>query len=681
MSAEFPWKKKANTFVVVSSQIEIGLWNHDVSRILVIGGSQVSHVKMKFALLPAFLIFLLAYQNCSRIQLSAVGAQDQHKAEMDSGNGGVYEGKPGTYYRHVPGSTCEGSPALYSAIDIAGPMSSILFNYASKCNVIKGPVSTESLNINSLNGLVIGYRDGIYERSEMPLGPQNPPQNPVEAFCQSLSPQSDFTEVVVRTSSQASESRAELFVKPSASGLKNYSFSALSRSVGLPKIRYSNKEFDLAIRTDQNVPNQLHIFASQLSFQVGGSAQTLSLACRTGSVLDPSLIQPVPGTLSQNFGINGKVTIPNPLLGGNAKRLLQLKSQKMLIAVSKYGDSSFNLLRLNADGSVDATFGTAGWAKLSMGAASAINSVYELADQRLLVAGESGGDGAILRLNKDGSLDTSFGSNGKAIQDFGGPSDSFNDLQLQPDGKITAVGAWGNNSVGVFLAVARFSSNGILDTAFGQGGIEKLNYAAGDNVRVTSTGQILLATDINSLGAKKGFGLVALRSDGSTDKGFGLLTPGISGFDFGVSDQTLSIMKVQSDGKLLMAGRVNSDYGLVRLLENGQVDPSFAGGNGVVTDGFLSDYLNDVVLQPDGKMVIIGGHSGAGPRIVRLDDDGQRDYSFNNGQGVNPNSSPDFVSLPTDALEPQSGFFTVDGRLRFVVSLQHGSIAVYELNL
>ena len=634
---------------------------------------------LKYALLPVLLVFVLSFQNCSRIQFTQLSSSDQQKTETDSGNGGVYEGKPGTYYRFVPGFTCEGHPAVFSSIDIQGSLASILFNFATKCDVQKDPVSTDGLGLKSINGLVIGYRDGIYERSETALDPQNPPPNPVEAFCQSLSPQADQVEVLVRTSLQATESQAQVFTLPANQAVKRLDFKALRKVVGLPEIRYVSEDFDLGFNVEQNVPGQLHIFPSRFSYQENGADRKLSLACRTGSSLDPSLILPAPGSPSQNFGVNGKVSVVNPVVGGQPNQLVELKNKKMLIPISKYGDTSFNLLRLNSDGTVDASFGTAGLVKQSLGSASSINKVIELSDQRLLVVGDSSGNGAILRLNSDGSLDTAFGSGGKVILDLGGPSDSFSDIQTDAAGNLLAIGQWGNNSTGVFLAVARFSKNGILDPS--SGGIQKLAYPSAVNATVSSTNQLLLASNINSQGKSAGFGLVALRTDGALDTTFGSVVPGITGFDFGVSDQSLSLMKSLPNGKLLLAGRVNSDYGLVRFLENGQVDSSFGGGKGVVADGFLSDYLHDVVLQPDGKMIIIGGHSGAGPRLVRLDDDGQRDYGFGSDGSVNPNSSQDFVTLPTDALEPQSGYFTSDGHLRFVVLLQNGQIAVYELNL
>lgn len=635
--------------------------------------------KLKFLLLPTLLVLVVSYQNCSRIQFGSVATTDQFKSE--SGNGGVYEGKPGTYYRHVPESTCEGHSALFSAINIQGAFASVLFNYPAKCGENKGPVSTESLQLESLNGQVIGYRDGIYEWSDRPLGPENPPRTPVEAFCQSLSPQADQFEVIVRTQLQSPISEAKVLVQSANAALTSYDFSSLNRLVLLPAVRYVSREFELSTNASQTLPGELRIFAGNLRFATNGQERKVSVSCRTGSELDPTLILPEPGSPSQSFGVNGKVTLTNPLGGGEANQLLELRSKKMLISVSKYGDNKFNLARLNANGTLDTTFGTAGWSMQTLNAASAAHSLVELANQRLLIAGESNGNAALMRLNADGSIDTTFGVSGKVLQDFGGPSDSFSDLQIQPDGKIIAVGAWGDNSVGVFLAVARYTANGVLDSGFGQGGILKLSYPTGVGVHVLPDGRLLLASNVNSQGKNAGFGLIALRPDGSVDSTFGSLVPGVAGFDFGVSEQSLNKLKIQPDGKILLAGRVNSDYGLVRLLPNGQVDPTFAGGKGVLANGFLSDYLHDVVLQPDGKIVLVGGHSGAGPRIVRLDDDGQRDFGFNKGVGVNPNPSPDFVNSPTDALEPQSGYFTSEGRLRFVVMLQNGQIALYELNL
>ena len=82
------------------------------------------------------------------------------------------------------------------------------------------------------------------------------------------------------------------------------------------------------------------------------------------------------------------------------------------------------------------------------------------ADGKILVAGTSGGDFAVARFNSDGSLDTSFSGAGRVTTEFGSANDSAYSIKVQTDGKILVVGYSGSN-----FALARYNTDGSLDTS------------------------------------------------------------------------------------------------------------------------------------------------------------------------------------------------------------------------
>jgi uncharacterized delta-60 repeat protein len=110
-------------------------------------------------------------------------------------------------------------------------------------------------------------------------------------------------------------------------------------------------------------------------------------------------------------------------------------------------------------------------------------------------------DFCIARFNSNGTLDITFGSSGKVIQDFGSSYDAGQSFAIQPDGKILLGGACYNGSNGDFC-IARFNSNGTLDTSFGNGGkvIQDLGSPddSGRSLVIQPDGKILLGGDCNN---------------------------------------------------------------------------------------------------------------------------------------------------------------------------------------
>ncbi|MCP4093790.1 MAG: BspA family leucine-rich repeat surface protein, partial [Planctomycetes bacterium] len=263
-------------------------------------------------------------------------------------------------------------------------------------------------------------------------------------------------------------------------------------------------------------------------------------------------------------------------------------------------------------------------------------------DGKILVSGNSDNgsdtDLALVRYNTDGSLDTSFDGDGILTTAFGSANDFGSSVAVQSDGKILVAGTSDNGS-GWDFALARYNSDGSLDTSFDGDGKLTTGFAGNDasslNLSVQGDGKILLAGYIN-IGGNYDFALARYNTDGSLDTSFdgdGVLTTAIgSGDDFGHS------LAVQSDGKILVAGRSHNgsddDFALVRYDTDGSLDTTFGGGDGMVTTAIGAGDDNGgqgISVQSDGKIVVVGrSHNGTDYdfALTRYNADGSLDTSF-----------------------------------------------------
>lgn len=154
--------------------------------------------------------------------------------------------------------------------------------------------------------------------------------------------------------------------------------------------------------------------------------------------------------------------------------LIQPDQKIIVVGLSSNGtDNYFVVLRYTAEGALDSAFGTGGRVIINETAKGQPLAALLQPDGKIVAGGYlsngSDQDFAIVRLNSDGGLDTSFGSNGLTTLDFGGGSnDSIIGLALQMDGKILAAGHSAHPKLD--CALARFESNGSLDTSFGTNG-------------------------------------------------------------------------------------------------------------------------------------------------------------------------------------------------------------------
>ena len=244
----------------------------------------------------------------------------------------------------------------------------------------------------------------------------------------------------------------------------------------------------------------------------------------------------------------------------------------------------------------------------------------------------------LARFNPDGSLDTSFGTDGIVMTDVAGPWDEGQALAIQADGRIVVVGS--SDSVGDAsdFAIVRYHPDGSLDTGFGDDGKVILDLGSpedyGSDVAIQSDGKIVVSGT-----AGDDLVLARLLADGSLDAGFA--SQGTFTRDVGFSGNAL---KIQADGKIVVAGDGYTSYtgsilGLARLSSDGSLDLTF-GNQGVVTTDFTpgmnryDDFGTDVIIQADGRIIAAGSTetaSGWDFAVARYHPDGRLDSSFGAG--------------------------------------------------
>ncbi|PWI16199.1 hypothetical protein DI272_20030 [Streptomyces sp. Act143] len=372
-----------------------------------------------------------------------------------------------------------------------------------------------------------------------------------------------------------------------------------------------------------------------------------------------------PGDLDTGFGTGGKVTTDfgaspsEPEIGNDLLRT----SNGSLFVTGRRGfnppgtglNSTFGIAKYTAGGALDTGFGTGGKVATSFGDTVAVaRTIIEAGSGKLLVGGFTKGeqiaDLALARYNSDGSLDTSFGGgDGKVTTDVsGGLGDGIRGLSLTSGGKILAAGAAGADSF-----IARYNSDGTLDTGFGGGdGIVTTDFGTGDHLfalEELSSGKMIAAGSANS-----DFLLVRYNSDGTLDTGFGggdgIVTTDFNGF----SDLAFGFTQAPG-GDYVIAGAVDAPepfgvtgpikVGVVRYNSDGSLDTGFSGDGKVTTDvnTLLADEARDVAVDGNGKIVIAGvtGESVVFPvdpvdgdvLVARYNSDGSLDTGFS-GDGI-----------------------------------------------
>ncbi|MCY7376699.1 MAG: FG-GAP-like repeat-containing protein, partial [Pyrinomonadaceae bacterium] len=403
------------------------------------------------------------------------------------------------------------------------------------------------------------------------------------------------------------------------------------------------------------------------------------------------------GDLDTSFDGDGKV-ITNGFLQNGGRDVVVQPDGKIIIVGGKktptFTLSNMVAVRYNADGSLDATFGTNGEAVVTFlvgGIASNSASAVAVAlqsDGKILLGGSAASQGvsnpnfALVRLNANGTLDTTFGSGGRVITDV---TTDQNDLAAsmvfdETRNKIYLAGISRTAPDATFqqkdlYAVVRYNGgDGSLDTTFN--GTGKQLFPVGDSTAtLTTLYDIALQSDgktvvtgraIRNIVQGEYFATARINLDGSLDAGFGgggiVLTNFPSGQTsaYSVYARTLSILP---NGKIFVAGEGAgfSNYAAAQYNADGSLDSSFGTGGKIYGTSLR---IADSALQSNGKIAVAGLSNNGSFVVGRLNANGSPDTTFGtngvtvtsfNFNGNNVSGTAFAVALQTDGKIVASG--------------------------
>ncbi len=265
-------------------------------------------------------------------------------------------------------------------------------------------------------------------------------------------------------------------------------------------------------------------------------------------------------------------------------------------------------------GQLDTSFNGTGYTTTPIGAFSFAFGVTTQGDKTIAVGGtfSATGDFAVARYNKNGSLDTSFGTGGVTTTDFSGGDDSADAVAMQGDKIVVAGFTSSDGDLTDQVALARYNKDGSLDTSFGNGGEVVTDfgdhYDFADAVAIHGD-SIDIAGETRAGGPGDDNFLVAqYKKNGQLDTSFG--TGGFTATDFNGDFDAANGLAFQGD-KIVLGGYVSSpsngfDFGLARYTKNGQLDTSFGAGGKVETDFFGGNDAAHAVDVKGDSIVAVG---------------------------------------------------------------------------
>ncbi len=356
------------------------------------------------------------------------------------------------------------------------------------------------------------------------------------------------------------------------------------------------------------------------------------------------------GNLDPTFGTNGRVATDIPNRTCEPRDVIIQPDGKIVVAGTSQGGSlqDLLLLRYNHDGSLDTTFGGGNGMVLTdvggSGVANLANAVALQTDGKIIAAGRAQTDAAVVRYHIDGSLDTSFDTDGIRTLSFGPDTDDASGVGVTLDGKIVIAGNSGVLTFNGKFAAARLLANGSLDTSFGDNGVAITSFLSSSRVndmKLQPDGKIV-AVGVTYTATEMDMAAVRFNADGSLDTSFngdGKVTTSLSTLNDGPSDEAHSVL-LQTDGKIVLAGisRVNSFpssvvvNAAVRYNPNGSLDDTF--GRGGISIGHPG---NGLAAALQGNRIILAGSIPIGTTnrnmisTMRFRSNGSVDTAFSSG--------------------------------------------------
>lgn len=397
------------------------------------------------------------------------------------------------------------------------------------------------------------------------------------------------------------------------------------------------------------------------------------------------------GSIDPSFGLNGTVVSQLTFGYGGVGNVIRFDANGKillggLLTVSTSALTKFDLglMRFNPDGTIDSTFGTNGLASVDFFGKSDVIGAFEIqSDGKIVMAGSAGvgipnsnsitNDFAVIRFNADGSLDDSFGNAGKVNYNFGFAydavlsNDAASSIKIQTDGKIIlGGGTTQNNGNPTFMSFAlmRLNTDGTIDTGYGVEGKVKTEIDVNlttviRSLAITPNDEIIAAGVVQYPGSVVAAMLTKYDSSGNLDLNFG--TGGKVETKVNDASTTIYEMVLLNNGKLRCAGYVSfgvgaQDFLLLQYTADGALDTTFDNDGFVITDiNNASDLGRSITIQPDGKTLCGGlifyGHNA----LARFDTPLLNSDEFEVSQSfkVYPNPFVDTITLTVQLLKPE----------------------------
>jgi uncharacterized delta-60 repeat protein len=366
---------------------------------------------------------------------------------------------------------------------------------------------------------------------------------------------------------------------------------------------------------------------------------------------------PNAGYLDPTFGTAGAGLVTTPISAINDSSDQNIGQRVLIQPDGKILAFGGNTVRYNTDGSLDRSFGSSGIANFS-GDSAALQS-----DGKILLAGGGGSSGfSLMRLSSNGSLDTSFGNQGEVRTSF--PSTTVaSQIVVQPDGKIVLAGGAGvqGRKYVAALDLARYNADGSLDTSFGSQGRVVTSFSnslpgevlSAQSLLLQANGELIVVADVDIGGSSEGI-MARYNTNGSLDTSFGnqgIVTGPWGGYVGGAV--LYPNTGTPNDGKIAIVG-YNASLSspvLARFNTNGSVDTTFGSGGSVP----LAMTPFGVAFDSSGRFVVGGLNEAA---LERLNPDGTPDTTFGSGGVVTtglPGTHGDGL-----AIYPSTGTDTAD---------------------
>jgi uncharacterized delta-60 repeat protein len=342
------------------------------------------------------------------------------------------------------------------------------------------------------------------------------------------------------------------------------------------------------------------------SSQINDQSNCILTRYTNNGILDTSFGSQ--GIVTSLFGLSCRATCvaiqadQKIIIAGNVYQDAQSIANRFLIA------------RYNTDGSLDTSFGNAGIVSVLVGDGGIANSIALQTDGKIVIAGVAVILGTpeicLIRCNSNGTIDTSFGNNGIVLTQVG-PRSTALAITLQTDNKILIAG-YSTLEVVEDCTITRFNTDGSIDTSFGSNGnviihFENSQYSHAEKIALQNDSKILFTGTVGGTPNKQF--VARITAAGQLDTSFGSNGNGIviQSMGAGCTGDALSLYSDQTIG---VGGTtiVNGESRLFvsRFLANGTLDTSFGDQGMVIASLGMNVDTNAEIVQADDKLIVVG---------------------------------------------------------------------------